>query len=188
MSALDLPPGMGLLGTPLGTFKAPRGARVLAIVAVLLSIILGVLTYYFVYRKPYRPGSSTAIVFPVAFVAFTLLGLAVRSAGVAITRDGVRWGWAFLGFHQPASRIATAHIYRDGVALQAHKGSWWFIAARDWGRFDALVRQLRRSELPITDHDGKAPFRARLQSYGRFLDGLLVVSIIGSGLVMFWAL
>jgi len=129
-----------------------------------------------------------AIVFPVAFVAFTLLGLAVRSAGVAITRDGVRWGWAVFGFHQPASRIARAHVYSDGVALEAHRGSWWFIAARDWGRFDALVRQLRRSELPIADHAGKAPLRARLQSYGRFLDGLLVVSIIGSCLVLLWAI
>jgi hypothetical protein len=27
MSALDLPPGLGLVGTPLGTFTAPRRAR-----------------------------------------------------------------------------------------------------------------------------------------------------------------
>jgi hypothetical protein len=187
MSALDLPPGIGLVGTPLGTFRAPRRARVLAALSVIISIVLGVLTYYFVYRHPYRPGASTAIVFPVAFVAFALLGLAVRSAGVAITRDGVRWGWASFGFHQPASRIAAAHVYRDGVALEAHRGSWWFIAARDWGRFDALVRQIRRAELPIADHDGKAPLRARLQSYGRFLDGLLVASILGSCAVLLWA-
>ena len=61
--------------------------------------------------------------------------------------------------------------------------TWWFIAARDWDRFDALVRQLRRAELPIETHATTAPIRARLQSYGRFLDGLLIVSIFGAVLV-----
>jgi hypothetical protein len=116
-----------------------------------------------------------------------LLGYAVRRARVAISRDGVRWGWTAVGFTQRASRIVSAHVYRDGVALEAKRGAWWFIAARDWDRFDALVRQLRRAELPVRDHDGRAPLRARLQSYGRFLDGMLVVSIAGAAGVLVWA-
>jgi hypothetical protein len=111
----------------------------------------------------------------------------VRSACVAITRDGVRWGWSAFGFHQEAARIATAHVYADGVALEARRGSWWFIAARDWDRFDALVRQLRRSALPIEDHAGVAPLRARLQSYGRFLDLMIGGSVLASLLVAWWA-
>ncbi|MBX3161665.1 MAG: hypothetical protein KF773_37235 [Deltaproteobacteria bacterium] len=188
MSAVDLPPGIGLAGTPLGTFTAPLRSRRLAALALLVSLVGGAATWYLVSRHPWRVGSRTAIVFPVAFVAFALLGLAVRAATVAVTRDGVRWGWTAFGFHQPATKIAAAHVYRDGVALEARRGSWWFIAARDWVRFDALVRQLRRSDLRIVDHDRRAPVRARLQSYGRFLDGLLVFSILGSVGVTLWQL
>ncbi len=188
MSALDLPPGIGLVGTPLGIFHAPRRARRIARISLVLVIVLGAVTWALVSRHPYRRDASTQVVLPIAFAACAVLGFFVRRARVAITRDGVRWGWTAFGFHQPASRITTAHIYRDGIALEARRGSWWFIAARDWDRFDALVRHLRRAELPIRDHAGKAPLRARLQSYGRFLDVLLLGSVIGTAVVMLWAL
>jgi hypothetical protein len=188
MSALDLPPGIGLVGTPLGIFHAPRRARRIAWVSLVLVIALGAVTWVLVSRHPYRRSASTQVVLPIAFAACAGLGFLVRRARVAITRDGVRWGWTAFGFHQPASRITTAHVYRDGIALEARRGSWWFIAARDWDRFDALVRYLRRAELPIRDHAGKAPLRARLQSYGRFLDLLLVGSVIGAAGVTLWAL
>jgi len=187
MTALDLPPGIGLVGTPLGTFHAPRRARRAAAASLVTVVVLGAITWALVSRHPYHRGASTQVVLPVAFVAFAGLGLIVRRARVAITRDGVRWGWTAFGFHQPASRITTAHVYGDGIALEARRGSWWFIAARDWDRFDVLVRHLRRAELPIRDHAGRAPLRARLQSYGRFLDLLLVGSVIGAAGVMLWA-
>jgi hypothetical protein len=187
VSAIDLPPGIGLVGTPLGTFHAPPRARRVARLALVLVIVLGAITWALVARRPYHRGASTQVVLPLAFAAFAGLGFAVRRAQVAVTRDGVRWGWTAFGFHQPASRIAIAHIYRDGIALEARRGSWWFIAARDWDRFDALVRHVRRAELPIRDHEGAAPLRARLQSYGRFLDLLLVGSVIGAAAVMLWA-
>lgn len=187
MSALDLPPGIGLVGTPLGTFHAPPRARRLAQISLVIVIALGAITWALVARHPFRRGASTQVVLPIAFAAFATLGYLVRRARVAITRDGVRWGWTALGFHQPAARIATAHIYRDGITLEARRGSWWFIAARDWDRFDVLVRHLRRADLPIRDHTGNAPLRARLQSYGRFLDLLLLGSVIGAAGVMLWA-
>lgn len=187
MSSVDLPPGIGLQGTPLGTFRAPRRARRLSSLALVLVITLGALTWYFVSRHPYRWHSSTQIVLPVALLAIASLGFAVRRAVVTVTRDGVRWGWSVLGFTQDRERIVTAHVYRDGVAFQARRGSWWFIAARDWERFDAFVRHLRRAELPMAEHAGKAPFRARLQSYGRFLDVLLVASMFGAVAVALWA-
>jgi hypothetical protein len=180
MSAVDLPPGSGLVGTPLGSFRSPAGARRLSTFAVIAVIALAAVTWGLVARHPWRGDSSTLVILPIAFAAFACLGFAVRRARVAVTRDGVRWGWSQLGFHQPASRIARAHVYADGVALEARRGSWWFIAARDWDRFDALVRQLRRAELPVEDHAGTAPLRARLQSYGRFLDGLLILSVVGA--------
>ena len=179
MSAIDLPPGIGLVGTPLGLFRAPRRARVLAWISLAVVVVLGAITWVAVARHPWRASASTQFVLPIAFGALAALGLAVRSARVAITRDGIRWGWSALGFHQGAARIVVAHVYRDGVALEAKRGSWWFLAARDWDRFDVLVRQVRRAELPTRDHLGAAPLRARLQSYGKFLDGLLVFAMLG---------
>lgn len=187
MSALDLPPGIGLVGTPLGIFHAPGRARRAAAIALVAVVVLGAITWVLVSRHPYRRSSSTQVVLPIAFAAFAGVGLVVRRARVAISRDGVRWGWTAFGFHQPASRIAAAHAYVDGVALEARRGSWWFIAARDWDRFDVLVRQLRRVAIPIRDHSGRAPLRARLQSYGRFLDLVLLGSVIGAAAVMLWA-
>jgi hypothetical protein len=187
MSAVDLPPGIGLTGTPLGTFRAPRGARRLSATALISVVVLLAITWGFVSRHPYRYNATAQFVLPLAFAAVAVLGFVVRRARIAITRDGVRWGWKSLGFTQEAARIVTAHVYRDGIALEAKRGSWWFLAARDWDRFEALVRQLRRAELPIKDDDGKAPLRARLQSYGRFLDGLLVIAMLGGFAVMLWA-
>ena len=187
MSAIDLPPGIGLVGTPLGIFRAPKRSRGLAWIAVIVVSVLLVLTWYFVSRHPWRRGSSTQAVLPVAFLGFTTLALAIRSARVAITRDGVRWGWTSLGFTQPRAKMTCAHIYVDGIALEAKRGSKWFIAARDWDRFDGLVRQIRRAELPHEVHVGRAPLRQRLQAYGRFLDGLVIASIGGALAVALWA-
>ncbi len=187
MSAIDLPPGIGLQGTPLGTFRAPPRARRLAAISLVAVVTCGAITWGFVSRHPYRYHASTQVVLPVAFAAFAMLGYLVRRARVAVTRDGVRWGWGAFGFTQEASRIVRAHVWKDGVTLESKRGSWWFLSARDWDRFDALVRQLRRAELPIEEHAETAPLRARLQSYGRFLDALLVLSLAGGFGVMLWA-
>lgn len=187
MSVLDLPPGIGLVGTPLATFHAPKRSKRLAWIATIMVAVLLIITWYFVSRHYWRRGASTMVVLPVAFLLFTALALAIRTARVAITRDGIRWGWTSLGFTQSASRIVTAHVYSDGIALEAKRGSKWFLAARDWDRFDVLVRQVRRAELPVKEYDGKAPFRQRMQSYGRFLDALLVGSVIAAFAVAGWA-
>jgi hypothetical protein len=187
MSAIDLPPGLGLLGTPLAEFRAPPRARRLSAISLALVLLFGAAAWAFVSRHPYRPQASTMVVLPVAFAACAGLGFIVRRARLAITRDGVRWGWDAFHFTQQTERITAAHVYRDGIALEARRGAWWFLAARDWDRFDALVRQLRRVDITVRDHDGKAPLRARLQSYGRFLDGLLVVAAAGTLAVMLWA-
>ena len=187
MTAIDLPPGIGLRGTALGMYRAPARARWLARIALACVIVLGGLTWGFVSRHPYRPNASTQVVLPFAFFLFTMLGFIVRSAKLAITRDGVRWGWDQLNFTQEAARIACAHVWRDGITLESRRGSWWFLGARDWERFEALARQLRRVELPFQDHDTTAPLRARLQSYGRFLDGLLLLAMLGTFAVMLWA-
>ena len=187
MSAVDIPPGIGLAGTPLGLFRAPQRARRLSTICSIGVGVLGGMTWYFVSRHPYRFHSSTQFVLPVAFSAIALLGFAVRRARLAVTRDGVNWGWDSFNFTQGTARIVCAHVWSDGVTLESRRGSWWFLAARDWDRFDALVRQLRRAELPVRDREGAAPLRARLQSYGKFLDSLLVGTLLGAFAVMLWA-
>lgn len=187
MSTIDLPPGIGLQGTPLATFRAPARARRLATFSLLSVLVLGAVTWYFVSRDPYRWHASTQIVLPFALLCVASMGFLVRRARIAVTRDGVRWGWDALNFTQDKARIRTAHIYKDGVAFEPTRGSKWFIAARDWERFDAFVRFLRRAELPVAEYPDTAPWRARLQSYGRFLDLLLVGSVVGAMLVMLWA-
>jgi len=187
MSTIDLPPGIGLQGTPLGTFRAPTRARRLATTSLVWVSVLAIITWYFVSKHWWRWHASTQAVLPMAFIAFTGLGFLVRRARIAVTRDGVRWGWEALSFTQERERIVRAHVYRDGVAFEAKRGSWWFIAQRDWDRFDAFVRQLKRAELPIEEYDKRAPFRARRQSYGRFLDVLLVLSMFGAFAVTLWA-
>lgn len=187
MSVIDFPPGIGLQGTPLATFTAPPRSKRLAWIGVVAIGMLLLLTWWFVSKNYMRRGVSTMVVLPVAFFLFAGLALAVRTARLAITRDGVRWGWSFLAFTQPVSRIISAHVYSDGIALEAKRGSKWFVSARDWDRFEVLVRQVRRAELPITDHTGKAPLRQRLQSYGRVLDGLVIASVLGALMVAGWA-
>lgn len=187
MAVVDLPPGIGLVGTPLGTFHAPKSARRLSTISLVTVLAMAIMTWWFVSKHPYRWHSSTHVVLPFALLCMSSLGFLVRRATVAVTRDGVRWGWTSLSFTQEAARIVTAHVYTDGVALEAKRGSWWFLAARDWDRFDGLVRQLRRAALPLEEHGGRAPFRARRQSYGRFLDGLLVFAMLAGFSVMLWA-
>lgn len=187
MSALDLPPGIGLRGTPLAMFRAPDPARRLAWISLGCVIVFGGLTWAFVSRHPYHRHSSAQVVLPIAFGMFSTLGLLVRSAKLEVTRDGVRWGWQSLSFSQDVAKLKTAHVWRDGITLERKGGGTWFLGARDWGRFEALTKQLRRVELPFQNHDRNAPLRARMQSYGRFLDGLLVGSIIAAFGVMLWA-
>jgi hypothetical protein len=188
VSVVDIPPGIGLRGTALGLYRAPMRARRLARISLALVVVFGGATWAVVGRHPYHRHASAQIVLPFAFALFALLGFIVRSARLEVTRDGVRWGWDAINFTQSASRIACAHVWRDGVTLETKRKNTWFLGARDWDRFDALVRQLRRAELPVQEHATKAPLRARMQSYGRFLDGLLVGSVVSAAFVTLWSL
>jgi hypothetical protein len=81
-------------------------------------------------------------------------------------------------------RIRQIEIFRDAIAMRPRRGSTWFLAAYDWDRFDALVFAVERSGLPTVRNDRRAPLGARLQSYGRVLDGLLVLTMVGATLIV----
>ncbi len=187
MAAIDLPPGIGLRGPALARFRAPLGARWLARVSLIAVVVLGGITWAFVSRHPYHRHASAQVVLPVAFTMVSMLGFIVRSAKLELTRDGVRWGWESVSFSQTAAAWKCAHVWTDGITLERKRGGTWFLGSGDWDRFEALVRQLRRTTLPFEDHATKAPLRARMQSYGKFLDGLLVGSIVAGFGVMLWA-
>ena len=189
MSAVDLPPGIGLAGIPFAVFRAPRRARRLAYLSIVFVIGFGALAWYLALQRPWGFGTSKQLqlVLPVALAVFSGIGIAVRSARLAISRDGVRWGWTSLGFTQTTTTVVRASVYRDGITLESKRGTWWFLAARDWERFDAMVRQLRRTDMTIAEHDHAAPIRARLQSYGRFLDAMLVAAGASAIAIAIWA-
>ena len=64
MAAIDIPPGIGLTGTPLGIYRPPAGPRRLSRWALAIVIALGAVTWANVSRHPYRWHASTQIVLP----------------------------------------------------------------------------------------------------------------------------
>jgi hypothetical protein len=179
VTAIDAPPGRGLGGRPTGEFGARPGPRRLARISFRVALLAAGLTIALVRRTT----DGTLPVLAMTCVAIAGTGLAVRTARIEIDPDGVRWGWSWAGFRMARARMKRADVFRDGVALVSRAGSW-FLAARDWDRFDALVRALERAGLPTTTHGGRAPFRARLQSYGRVLDTLVVIAMAGAAALL----
>jgi hypothetical protein len=177
VTAIDAPPGQGLGGRPTGEFPARPGPRRLAGIAASWACVCAAITIPLARRGGADPASL--VVGALTCIAVTAVGLAVRRARIAVDPDGVRWGWASLGFRMTRARLVRAEVYTDGIALVSRTGPW-FLAARDWDRFDAMVRAVVRAGLPVAENAGRAPFRARVQAYGRFLDGLLVVAVLGA--------
>lgn len=180
MSAVDLPPVIGLVGTTRASFRARPGGRRLAIVATAATAVGWAASWYLLRNHFHRPDAATYAVMPITLFAIACVGLAVRTARIWIDGGGVRWGWRGLHVRMEVDRLARVEVYTDGVGLVAKRGSRWFLAARDWDRFAALVREIERAGLPAERLDRRAPWRARLQSYGRVLDGLMVLTALGA--------
>jgi len=177
VTAIDAPPGLGLGGRPTGEFPARPGPRRLAGVAARWVVVCAAITLPLARRGGADP--ATLVVGALTCVAVAAVGLAVRRARIAIDPDGIRWGWTGAAIRMPRARLVRAEVYDDGIALVSRRGPW-FLAARDWDRFDAMVRAVQRAGLPVAENGGRAPLRARVQGYGRFLDGLLVLAMVGA--------
>jgi len=186
MTAVDLPSHRGLGGRAAGEFSARRGPRRLAHIAFFYCAVVGAAALALAARHPYENANLVGL--PLVLWSITGVGLAVRRASVEVGADGVRWGWRALGVRMDRGRIAQVAIYRDAVALEPRRGSTWFLSARDWDRFAALAVAMRRAGLPVVEHPRTAPWRARLQSYGRVLNGLMVAAMIGVTLTVVAAL
>jgi hypothetical protein len=193
MSAVDLPPLVGLIGTTRTAFRMRRGGRRLAIAATIVTAAGWALTWWMINQGGEWLAAHRArnvapyAVAPVALALVAGVGLLVRTARVWIDGGGVRWGWKGLHVRMEVDRLRCAEIYRDGVALVATKGSRWFLAARDWDNFDLLAREIERAGMPVTHAPRRAPIRARLQSYGLVLDTMMVATILGTLIVVLGA-
>ena len=187
VAAIDTPPGLGHDDSRAAGFAAPRGPRRLAELAMRVTLVLAVVVIVVVGRR--RGGAAPVLVaWAVSVSALGMVGAAVRRARVTIAADGVRWGWGSLTVRMSRARITRVEVYTDGIALRARRGSTWFLARRDWDRFDTLARAIADVGLPCTALERTAPFSARLQSYGRILDGLMIAAILVAALVALLAL
>ena len=186
MSAVDVPQHLGLGGRVSGEFAARPGPRRLANLAMRWVAVAGAAAGGLAARNPFHAQASTVMVLALMFGAFAFVGLAVRRARITIEAGGVRWGWTWLGVRMERERIRAVDIYDDAIALRPQRGSAWFLSARDWERFDALTRAVERAGFDVT-RAGTAPLAARLQSYGRVLDGLMILAIIGSTMLVGFA-
>jgi len=180
MSAVDAPPGVAFAGTAAGEFVARPRSRRLARIVFFYVFALGILTWSLSQRHMYLPGIEVLLAAPVLFIGIGILGYAVRTARLRVDVDGVRWGWGFYGFRMSNDRITATLVYDDAIAFKSRRGSTWYVAARDWYRFDGVARALRKADMPFQRNRGKAPLRARLQSFGIALDLLLVADAFGA--------
>ena len=187
MAAIDTPPGLGHDDARAAGFAAPRGPRRLAEAAMRVTVGLTIAVVLVVGRR--RPdGAGVLVAWAVSTAALGVVGAAVRRARVTVSADGIRWGWGPLTVRMSRERIVRCDIYTDGIALRARRGSTWFLARRDWDRFESLARAVGDVGLPCATLERAAPFTARLQSYGRILDGMLIAAMLAAALVALVAL
>ena len=184
MAAIDTPPGLGLPGGALGWFRARPGPRRLAHRGLLFIVVATVAAIALTRRHPPADHGAARLTVLLTAIALGGLAVAVRRAQIGVGTDGVRWGWGSLGVRLDTGRVKAVRVYRDAVALVPRRGSTWFLFARDWERFEALRRAVVATGLPVTEHDRAAPWTSQLQSYGRSLDVLVVVSVAAAAAVV----
>jgi|GEM_PF-1223159 len=186
MSVVDTPPGLGLPGVQVGWFAARPGPRRRALRGFAFCLAVGSAAIWISAKRLGRgevDAFGTRLVVVVTAVLVCGVALAVRRARVGIASDGVRWGWGELTVRMAAERVVRVRLYRDAIALEPRRGSTWFLSRRDWDRFEIMRRTALASGLPCEELEGAAPWRARLQSYGGFVDGLVVVGSIAVTIV-----
>lgn len=184
MSAIDTPPGLGLaVLLPHGTFAARRGPRRLAEIGLRVTLGLGAIAIGLALRKPDAAQAAACVVGSMTMATLGCLGVAVRRAQITIAADGVSWGWGRWTVRMDRDRITKVELYDDAIALRPRRGSSWFLSRRDWDRFEAMRRTATSVGLPSEEHARKAPLAARLQSYGRVLDTIIVLAM-GTGLLI----
>lgn len=188
MAAVDAPPGVAFAGQAAGEFVARPRARRLARRMFFYVVAISAMTLLIAARRIYSPMVEFALVAPLMCVSIAAVGYAVRAARIRVDGAGVRWGWRWAGFRMRRERMKQVHSYADAFALTPQRGSTWYLSSRDWDHFERVPKALRRARIPFARHPGRAPLRARLQSYGIVLDVLLVVNALAMTLALGFAI
>lgn len=171
------------MGRKTVALRAPRGPRILAAVA------FGWTAAFALLQLPRASlDDGLGLVLATFFAAVSAVGLATRLARLSVDGDGVHWGIGGVGFRFTRARIRAARVYTDGVTLVPETGRFaWHLGARDWSRFDGFPPALAKIAVPVVDEAKKAPFSARMQSYGLVLDGLLGLAMAATTALYFLA-
>ncbi len=187
MSVVDAPPGRDFAGPAVGEFRARAGPRRLARAVFVMCLIDTAATYALASRQLYSPGTTLLLIGPLVCLSVAAVGLAVRSAVVRIERGGIHWGWGQLGFRVGPARMASLRYYSRGLLVLRKSGAPWYLARHDWERFSEVPKVCEDAGMAVERCDGRAPLRARMQAYGVVLDGLMVLVLLGSGLLLAYA-
>lgn len=189
MSVVDAPPGLDFAGPAAGEFRSRPRPRRLARFALVVCLLDGVAAVALALRHFHSPGTALLLVGPLMCTSIAFVGFAVRSARIRVDTGGVHWGWEGLGFRMGRDRIEAIRAYPGALAIEAKRGSIWYLSSYDWDRFEALAKAFVDSGQEVERREGRAPIRARLQAYGLVLDGLMMLTVLGSALlVVFGAL
>jgi len=154
------------------SFRAPTRARDLAGFAFLYAILVSF--FAFPRRQDIGP---LAVILPLFCVLVAGLAIAIRSARLEVSQDGVRWGWDRLSFRVGLERFRLARIWPNAVAVVPRRGTPWVLVPRDWEPFDALRTAFVAAGLPLEEQPRPAPRRVRVQGYGWLLDVLVWLNV-----------
>jgi len=187
VSVVDAPPGMDFAGPAAGEFRARTRPKRLARFVFFACLVDGVITYLLAQRNFYSPGTTILFVGPLFCLSIAGVGYAIRSARIRVDEGGVHWGWQNMGFRLGKARIQNVRYFDGALAIEAKRGSVWYLSKYDWERYNTFPRAFEKAKLPLTREGGRAPLRARLQGYGVVLDALMVGALFGSALLLFYA-
>lgn len=149
-------------------------------------LVDGAITYGLATRKFYDPGTTLLLMGPLMCMCMAGVGLAVRTARVRIDSGGVHWGWRGLGVRMARGGIARVRYYGSAISLESKRGAIWFLSEYDWDQFDRFPKAFEDSGQEVLHETGRVPLRARLQGYGMVLDGLMLFTLLGSALLLFF--
>lgn len=181
VDAVALEDGSG--GTEL---SAPRRSRRHALVVFAYVSALTGLAIRSAMHARFVTLDPVGVILPVFFWLIAAFAWGVRRGRLRIEPEGVRWGYELFGFRMRTERIAHLRVYRDGVAVKARRSrNPWFLAARDWDRWDEALTAFAGLGVAVERIDAKAPLRVRMQAYGLALDVLLVIDSVLATLAFF---
>lgn len=187
MGAVDCPPGLTLAGLARFEFGAKSYAKKLAWTVFVSVVVISVVTVHYIGKNFSLDKASVVLAGPLFCFMIATLGIVVRSAKLRFFEDRIQWSIPYLQFSMQRAKLKSVLSYKNTLAFVAQKGSSWFVTDRDWKEFAMMQDALLSCGYEVSSkEEKKTPLKAKLQSYGHVLDGLLVLNLLASvGLLWF---